>query len=178
MGTEMEPSDSLSLEALSRVELLVMDFDGVLTNNKVFVDQYGNESVQCDRSDSLGIGIIKNMGVEVLVISKERNDVVLRRCEKLDVECHHGIDDKLSLLREIIESRGVLMSQVCYMGNDRNDVECMRSAGISFAPNDSWPEALESSDYVTKRGGGDGAVREMCEIIEGAINKLGVNGFD
>ena len=153
------------------IKLVALDFDGVLTNNKVIVDQDGKESVQCDRSDSLGIEIISRAGVEVIVISKERNDVVLKRCEKIGIECHHGIDEKLDLLDKLVKKRGIRMSQVCFMGNDRNDVECMSEVGYSFAPNDAWQEAIDCADFVTNRAGGNGAVREMCEIIELSVSK-------
>jgi len=157
------------LSELARVKLVALDFDGVLTNNRVMVDQNGIESVQCDRSDSLGIGVIQEMGVEVVVISKEKNEVVRRRCEKIGIGCFHGIDDKMSLLSQMINKRGLDLSQICFMGNDRNDVECMVAVGISFAPSDAWPEASEIADIVTGRKGGEGAVRELCESIEYAI---------
>ncbi len=158
-----------NISKMKETKLIVLDFDGVITNNKVIVDQNGNEFVQCDKSDSLGIGIMKDLGIETVVISKERNKVVLKRCEKIGIECHYGVDEKFPLLSSIAKKRGLLLSQICYMGNDRNDIECMEKSGVSFAPNDAWPDARRVAIFVTERNGGDGAVREMCETIESAI---------
>ena len=154
-----------SYGALRRVELVVLDFDGVLTDNKVLVDENGKESVRCDRSDGLGIELLKGAGIEVFVLSKERNVVVQRRCEKLGIQCIQGVDEKLSILDKEIKKRGLTGSNVCYMGNDITDIPCMESVAFSAAPADAFPEVSAVANIVSQRNGGDGAVRELCDLI-------------
>ena len=154
-----------SYRALRRVELVVLDFDGVLTDNKVMVDENGKESVRCDRSDGLGIELLKGAGIEVFVLSKERNVVVQRRCDKLGIQCIQGADEKLSILDKEIKKRGLTESNVCYMGNDITDIPCMESVGFSAAPADAFPEVSAVANIVSQRNGGDGAVRELCDLI-------------
>ena len=149
----------------SKIELLVCDFDGVLTDNKVYSDENGIESVRCDRSDSLGIDYYKKDGREILVISKETNKVVKARCDKLGIRVFYGIDSKLDLFKKEVKKLNLMMDKVCYVGNDINDLDCIKEAGIGVAVNDSYPEVIEVADYVTKRKGGDGAVREICDLI-------------
>lgn len=149
----------------SKIKLLVCDFDGVITNDKVIVDQDGKESVVCHRGDGLGVEMAKKQGIEVMVISKERNPVVVARCNKLKIECYNGIDTKVELLKKLVKEKSYVMDQVCYMGNDVNDIECVKTAGIGVAVADARPELIKVADYVTKKKGGEGAVREICDLI-------------
>src|SRR5688572_8052630 len=119
--------------AWSDIKLLVLDFDGVLTDGFVYVDQDGRESVRCSRRDSLGIGMLKEKGVPTVVISKERNGVVAARCAKMEIECHSGVDGKLALLKGLLAEKGIDAAQACFVGDDANDAECLRYAGIGVA---------------------------------------------
>lgn len=148
-----------------RIRLLVCDFDGVLTDNKVYVDQHGVELVRCDRSDGLGLQLVKASGISVLVISKERNAVVGIRCQKLGVPYFQGIDDKLSCLTCYCQERFICFEDVVYIGNDVNDVACMKAVGVACSVQDSYPEAIEVSNYRCQSKGGEGAVREVCDLI-------------
>jgi YrbI family 3-deoxy-D-manno-octulosonate 8-phosphate phosphatase len=167
-------SEKLMREGLFKdVKILYLDFDGVLTNNKVIVSEDGKESVICDRSDSLGISMLKNAGISVVVVSKERNPVVSVRCKKIGVECHQGVDDKLKIILEypahicstVIDNRDWLLRHACYVGNDINDIECMKKVAVPVAVADAYPKVFEAARYVTTRNGGDGAVREVCDLI-------------
>jgi len=151
--------------AWSDIKLLVLDFDGVLTDGFVYVDQDGRESVRCSRRDSLGIGMLKEKGVPTVVISKERNGVVAARCAKMEIECHSGVDGKLALLKGLLAEKGIDAAQVCYVGDDANDAECLRYAGIGVAVADALPPARDAADHVTRAKGGDHAVREVCDLI-------------
>ena len=149
-----------------KIKLLVLDFDGVITNNKVYLNEEGIESVCCNRSDGLGIEMLKNKTkVEVIVISKEKNPVTLRRCEKLKIQCLNGIDQKHQILLEEIKKRNLDFKEVCFVGNDINDLECLKLVGIGVATNDAYPEVKEIANYITKKKGGEGAVREVCDLI-------------
>ena len=153
-------------ERLKKIKLLAMDFDGVLTDNKVFVDENGIEMVICDRSDSLGIDLLKKKGtIDIIVISKETNKVVQQRCNKLKIECISGINDKLATLKNALKEKNMTLEDVAFIGNDVNDIECIQESGVGVAVSDSAPEVLQIADIVTKNKGGNGAVREFIEML-------------
>lgn len=149
----------------AQIKMLVCDFDGVMTNNAVIVDENGKESVICNRSDGLGIELLKKKGIEVIVISKEKNRVIKARCDKLKISCIQGINDKLTILKSEMTRRNLIQEEVCFVGNDINDVECIKYAGIGIAVMDSYPEVKKAANIVTKKKGGEGAVREAADII-------------
>jgi len=153
------------LPDFSKIKLLVCDFDGVMTNNKVYVDENRKETVRCDRGDGLGIENYKKNGGEVLVISKEKNKVVRARCEKLGIRVFYGVDSKIDLFKQEVKKLNLTMQEVCYMGNDVNDLGCIEEAGIGVAVNDSHPEIKKIADYITEKNGGEGVVREICDLI-------------
>jgi N-acylneuraminate cytidylyltransferase len=150
----------------NKVDLLVMDFDGVLTDNRVWVDEQGRESVACNRSDSLGLGKLRDQaGIKTLVLSKETNPVVQQRCKKLKLECIQAVEDKGLALGKLLRERNIDPAQVIYMGNDTNDLPCFPIVGFAVAPSDAQPEVLQKADHVTSLAGGHGAVRELCDLI-------------
>ena len=147
------------------IAALILDFDGVFTNNKVIVQQDGREAVVCDRSDGWGIGQLKKTGLPILVLSTEPNPVVRARADKLGLPCLQNISDKWSVLAAWLAERGIEPQQVVYVGNDANDLECMRHVGCAVAPADAYPEALSAAQIILEHKGGDGAIREICELI-------------
>ncbi len=153
-------------DKLAGMELLVLDFDGTLTDNKVFVSQEGKESVRADRGDGLGLELLReNTDVDVLILSKETNPVTVARAEKLKIKCSYGIKNKEENFKDEVSSRGILFKNTCFVGNDLNDIECIKMAGIGIVVNDAYEQVKEVADYITSRKGGDGAVREVCELI-------------
>lgn len=150
---------------LRGISLLVFDFDGVMTDNRVLVFEDGREAVLCNRGDGMGLEMLRKAGVPVAVISKEINPVVGARCKKLKIPYLQGIEDKLAELTNLVRQHGLELAQVGYMGNDVNDLVCMRAAGLAIAPGDSHPEALRVADLVTSAPGGFGAVREVCDLL-------------
>jgi YrbI family 3-deoxy-D-manno-octulosonate 8-phosphate phosphatase len=150
---------------LHDIRLLALDFDGVLTDNYVWVDQHGNELVRCTRADSLGINRLLASDVQVVVISTERNSVVEKRCAKLGVECFHGCEDKAAILEMLIHARGLQPQQVAYLGNDVNDLDCFRRVGLPVAVGDATAEVKAEAKLVTRAKGGEAAVREVCDLI-------------
>ncbi len=150
----------------SKVSLMVMDFDGVLTDNRVWVNDKGEEMIAANRSDSLGLSLLReNKGIEFLVISKERNLVVEARCRKIKVPVLQAVDDKAAALNQVIREKSLKPSEVIYVGNDTNDLPCFPIAGFTVAPADSQPEILRRADLVLTQNGGHGAVRELCDIL-------------
>lgn len=150
---------------LRQLKLVAFDFDGVFTDGKVVVDQYGNESVVCSRKDTLRFPELRKRGVDLVVISKEQNSVVTQRCEKMKVKCWQGVDDKLTAFKQLLEAQGLSQEQVAFMGDDINDLACLEFAGIAFTVADGHEQCQAASDYVTSRKGGDHAVREVCDLI-------------
>jgi YrbI family 3-deoxy-D-manno-octulosonate 8-phosphate phosphatase len=150
---------------LAAASLVVFDFDGVMTDNRVLTLRDGTEGVFCDRSDGLGVGMLKKAGIPMLVLSKEQNPVVAARCRKLQLDCEQGIDDKVARLDEILRARGMTWEGVVYVGNDVNDVPCMSRVGLAIAVADAYTPALKAADLVTTRPGGRGAVREVCDWL-------------
>ncbi|REJ80104.1 MAG: hypothetical protein DWQ36_12145 [Acidobacteria bacterium] len=148
---------------MSSVRLLALDFDGVFTDNRVFVSELGHETVACNRSDGLGLEMARDAGLELVVLSKERNPVVRVRCEKLRIPVTQQLDDKLTLLRAMAEERGLAADEVAYVGNDVNDVECLQWAGVAIVVADAHPDAVAAAGLQTRAGGGHGAVREVCD---------------
>ena len=147
------------------IRLLVLDFDGVLTDNRVWVDQDGREMVAANRSDSLGIGLLRQVGVETVVISTETNPVVAARCRKINIPCIQGINDKATALNQLLLERKVNAKEVIFLGNDVNDLPCFPLVGWAVVVADGMPEAIRQADFVLARSGGHAAVRELCDML-------------
>lgn len=159
------PSDRSKRPMPETIKLLVLDFDGVLTDNRVWVNQDGVEAVAANRSDSYGLSLLREAGVESLVISKETNPVVAARCKKMNVPYLQSIDDKEKALSDLLAEKGIDPSQVVFIGNDVNDLPGFRVAGWSVAVADALPEVIREADFVLANRGGHGAVRELCDLI-------------
>lgn len=148
---------------VSQIEVLVFDFDGVMTDNRVLLAQDGTESVWCHRGDGWGIARLKEQGMRMAVISTEKNPVVDARCRKLGLEVIQGCDDKLAALRTLAAALDIKRQHVAYVGNDVNDLGCLRWAGLPIAVADAVPEVVACARLTTKKPGGAGAVREVAE---------------
>ena len=163
----------LALAHVEPVTFVVFDFDGVMTDNRVLVAEDGRESVFCSRADGLGVQMLARAGVGCLILSTETNPVVSARAAKLGVECVQGLGDaKGEALRGILRDRGIDPAAVAYVGNDVNDVECLRQVGVPVCVADAWPAARRAARFVTARRGGDGAVREVCDLVLEARRRL------
>jgi 3-deoxy-D-manno-octulosonate 8-phosphate phosphatase, YrbI family len=158
-------SSARATARLRSIRMLVLDFDGVMTDNRVLVFEDGREAVLCNRSDGLGLERVRAAGLPLAVISKERNPVVAARCRKLKIACEQGVDDKLTVLQRIAAEQGVGLADVAFIGNDINDLPCLTSVGVAIAPADAYPEVLRIADIITAATGGFGAVREICDLI-------------
>jgi YrbI family 3-deoxy-D-manno-octulosonate 8-phosphate phosphatase len=160
------PRPNVSATALRAVRLLVLDFDGVMTDNRVILNEDGMEAVCCNRSDGFGLARLRELGVEVLVITSERVGIAKARCRKLGIVCVSGCHDKLSTLKSLVAERSLEPAQVAYVGNDLNDLDCMKWVGISIAVNDALAAVRAVASVVTRHSGGFGAVREVCDLIQ------------
>lgn len=144
---------------------LVLDFDGVLTDNRVLVFEDGREAVLCDRGDGLGVERLGRQPIALLVLSRETNPVVAARCRKLGIDCLQGVRDKVPALAQWLRERGVAPERTIFVGNDVNDLECMRFVGCAVAVADAYPEVRAAARLVLSRPGGRGAVRELTDLI-------------
>jgi len=144
---------------------IVFDFDGVMTDDRVFVHQSGEESVVCSRGDGLGLGMLREAGVKMWVVSKERNPVVTARCKKLQIPCHQAIDDKVTALKDIAREAKLDLKQMIYVGNDVNDLAAMKTVGLGIAVANAHPKVLAEAGLVLSADGGRGAVRELADLI-------------
>jgi len=150
---------------LRRVRLVVFDFDGVFTDNAVWVGQDGTEMVRCWRSDGLGLSRLLQTGVQAMVLSTEENPVVAARCRKLKLRCEQGLADKEKRLMEIVREQKRPLVEVAYVGNDINDAGCLRRVGLPIVVADAHPAVVRLGKLRTSRPGGHGAVREICDAI-------------
>jgi 3-deoxy-D-manno-octulosonate 8-phosphate phosphatase (KDO 8-P phosphatase) len=150
---------------LERVGFAVFDFDGVFTDNRVWVNERGEELLAFTRSDGLGLRRLDEVGVRYLIVSMEQNPIVGARAQKLRAECLQGVDDKLPVVREHAERLGVTLEDTAYVGNDINDADCLRAVGVPVVPADAWPEVKPLARWVLSRPGGAGCVREFCDAI-------------
>ncbi len=154
-----------------KIELLICDFDGVITDNRVWTDQDGREIVAAYRSDSVRIRELRERGVETLIISSEPNPVVAARARKMGVEAIHGIgmQEKGRVMRDVLKQRNIEAENVVYVGNDLNDLPCFEEAGWAVAVADAYPEVIRAADFVLSEPGGRGALRELTDLI---LNKI------
>ena len=166
MSKARRPVRASTLGPLVRnIRLVVFDFDGVFTDNRVLVGEDGREFVFCNRGDGLGLGYLRQSGVDCLVLSLETNPVVAKRCEKLKLEYYQGCADKWALLQRILREKGIDRSRVAYVGNDINDLACMEQVGLAICVADAYPAVKSAARLVTRRRGGEGAVREICDLL-------------
>jgi YrbI family 3-deoxy-D-manno-octulosonate 8-phosphate phosphatase len=150
-----------------KIDLIVVDFDGVITDNRVWTDEDGREMVAAWRSDSIPLQALRERGVEVLILSSEENPVVAARAKKMGVAAVHGVGllKKGEALRDILAARKMDASRVVFAGNDLNDLPCFEIAGWAVAVADAHPEVARAADFTLTRPGGYGAVRELCDLI-------------
>lgn len=166
-GLEMVTPGKVKRPIPGKIDLIISDFDGVITDNRVWVNEEGTEYVAAYRSDSIGVELLRAIGIEVMILSSEPNRVVEARARKMGVEVIHGvgIHDKGRVMQDILKRKNVRAENVIFIGNDVNDLPCFEVAGWSVAVADAYPELLAAADYVLSKPGGHGALREVCDLI-------------
>ena len=148
------------------IKLLVSDFDGVMTDNMVYVDQDGREMVRVSRADGQGINLLREMGIETMILSTEDNKVVSQRAKKLKIECSQGIKNKAEALKLICKDKKISFEEVAYVGNDVNDFEALQLASLKIVPCDAYEEVKAIADVITESKGGEGVIREIATIMK------------
>lgn len=150
---------------IRRLRLIAFDFDGVFTDNSVFVFEDGREAVRCSRFDGIGLRRLEASGVEGIILSAEINPVVLARARKLRIAARNGLEDKHAALQAEVSARNLSLDEVAYVGNDLNDAACLQAVAVPIVVGDAHPEVLALGSYRTHWLGGRGAVREICDLI-------------
>jgi 3-deoxy-D-manno-octulosonate 8-phosphate phosphatase (KDO 8-P phosphatase) len=146
-------------------DLLVYDFDGVMTDNRALVFQDGSEAVFINRSDGWGIAQLRKAGFRQIILSTERNPVISERAKKLQIEVHQDSNDKALDLVAYCQANDIDITKVLYVGNDVNDLGAMSLVGFPVAPADSHPEVLKIAKHVTHACGGEGVIKELSEWL-------------
>jgi YrbI family 3-deoxy-D-manno-octulosonate 8-phosphate phosphatase len=154
----------------SKLDLLVSDFDGVMTDNRVLVLQDGTEAIFANRADGWGISQLRKAGFRQIILSTETNPVVSARAIRLQIKVLQGSSDKARDLAEYCKSHGIDLAKVLYVGNDVNDLDAMRLVGYPVAPADAHPKVLAIAKHVTQARGGEGVIKEISEILLSAID--------
>ena len=163
--------DPILQELIRKIRLVVFDFDGVFTNNMVYILEDGSEAVRCCRGDGIGLQKLKQLGIEAVIISTESNPVVSARARKLKIRCFQNCHDKHEALENLIREMGISLTEVSFVGNDINDLACLTSAGLPIVVQDAHPDVIPRAVYRTRNHGGQGAVREVCDLFEQALAK-------
>ncbi len=159
-------SRSPSRDLLKGIRLFATDVDGVLTDAGMYYSESGDEWKKFNTRDGMGIKLLQKAGLVTAIVTQERTRLVARRAEKLAIpELHQGVMDKLSVIRDMAIRHGISLRQVAYVGDDVNDIEALQAVGFSAAPADGLPQVLKVVDYVCRQKGGEGAVRELAEMI-------------
>ena len=169
-------SRKVSRNVLQRIRLFATDLDGVLTDGGMYYAESGDEWKKFNTRDGMGIKLLQRAGIITAIVTQERTKLVARRAEKLTIpELHQGVIDKLSCVGEMAARHGLTLSQVAYIGDDINDLETLKEVGFSATPADGMPTVAAAVDYICQKKGGEGAVREIIEMILDA-QRLKVEG--
>lgn len=150
---------------IKEIDAFFFDFDGVLTNNLVTINENGIESVTCNRSDGLGFNYLNNISKNVYIISSEKNNIVSKRAKKLNVKCYHGVENKLKTVISLSKKKNIDLNKSVFVGNDLNDYDAMKKCKIKVCPKDSHKKIISISNHKLKKKGGEGIVIELIESV-------------
>ena len=159
-------------ERAANIRMLVLDVDGVLTDGKLYFDHAGNEMKAFNTRDGLGMKALQRCGIEVAVITGRKSEAVTQRMAQLDVQhVYQGREDKLNAFLHLLEVTGLDAKQICFAGDDWIDLPVLLRVGLAVSVADAEERVKEQAHWITKRNGGDGAVREICNLILAAQGK-------
>ena len=158
--------DETLRQKLSGLRVLFYDFDGVMTDNRVLVDQNGIESVFVNRSDGLAVSRLKKRGYTQVIVSTETNPVVEKRAEKLKIPVIHGVEDKGEIIRKYLEDNRIPREETLFIGNDLNDLPAFNAVGVKACPADAYEVIKKAADIVFQSRGGAGVIRELMDLLQ------------
>jgi 3-deoxy-D-manno-octulosonate 8-phosphate phosphatase (KDO 8-P phosphatase) len=166
--TDIQPLRSAPPDELRQIRFIAFDFDGVFTDDAVYVSQDGTEMVRCWRGDGLGLRKLDRLAIGSAILSTEVNPVVGLRAGKLKIQCYQGLDDKRGCLDALASELAIPLHDFAYVGNDINDLLCLSRVGLPIAVRNAHQDVLGCARYRTDTAGGYGAVREVCDVFEAA----------
>ena len=168
----MTGMDAALQERASRIRMLVLDVDGVLTDGKLYFDHNGNETKAFNTRDGMGMKALQQCGIEVAVITGRKSEAVAHRMSQLDIQhVYQGREDKLSAFLHLLKVTGLEAQQICFAGDDWIDLPVLIRAGLAVSVADAEDRVKDQAHWITSRNGGDGAVREICNLILSAQGK-------
>ena len=163
---------SVIKKKLKKIRLVITDVDGVLTDGGIFYSKNGEFLKKFNTRDSMGMELLLNCGIKTVMLTRENSEIVKKRAKKIKIaKLYSGVADKKSILPKILKNYNVRIDEIAYIGDDINDLEIMRSIGFAATPNDGNTEVKKISNYICKMKGGEGAFREIADLILG-FNKL------
>jgi len=169
----MPPSGhGLTLELtrlIQSIRLVAFDFDGVFTDNMVYIFEDGREAVRCSRADGIGLRKLDRAQVQTVILSTEVNPVVTARSQKLGIRCVQGCENKQAALDQFLAEAQLTYAQAAFVGNDENDAGCLQQVALPIVVQDAYPSVVGLARYQTQTPGGHGAVREVCDLFEQAL---------
>ena len=154
------------LNKIPKPRIIFTDFDGCLTDDRVWLNQDGEEFVAANRKDGLAIKRLKNIGIQVIIASTETNKVVLARGNKIGVEVLQGLADKAESIEQYLKQKNLTWNDVWYIGNDVNDLGAIEKAKLSICPADGVKKVRKTVDIVLKTNGGNGILSEIATELE------------
>ena len=154
------------LHNLQKPKILFTDFDGCLTDDRVWLNQEGEEFVAANRKDGLAVKRLKNLGIQIVITSTETNKVVLARGNKMGVEVLQGLSDKATSIEQYLNQKNLSWKDVWYIGNDVNDIQAIRKAKFSICPGDAVYVIKNEADLKLKTKGGYGVLSELATLLE------------
>ena len=153
-------------EKASKIKLLLLDVDGVMTDGRIIMNDRGEETKAFNVKDGLGLKMLMSSGLEVVIVTGRRSQVLAHRSRELGIEeVYQGVKDKNTVCRQLKKARDLKKEQVCSLGDDIPDLAMFTESGLCIAVADAVEEVREAADFITKSNGGFGAVREACELI-------------
>lgn len=155
---------------MSKIDLIIYDFDGVMTDNRVLLMENGQEAAFVNRSDGLAVAAIKKMGIPQLIISTEKNLLVKIRAKKLGIPAMNSIDDKKHAVEQYLKKKDIKKNNVIFVGNDINDKTAMEYVGWPIAPADAHEEVKNIAKLILSSKGGYGVVRELLDRLKDINN--------
>ena len=163
---DLSGADKLLVDRAARIRMLVLDVDGVLTDGRLYFDNQGNEMKAFCTRDGLGMRALQSQGVILALITGRQSDIVTHRAAQLGVEhVYQGRNDKLNAFNELLSDTGMDEEQICYAGDDWIDIPVLDRVGLAVTVADADPVVKNRVHWVTSRDGGNGAVREICDLI-------------
>lgn len=160
------------MEKLKKIKMLILDVDGVMTDGRIIMDDEGHQLKNFDVRDGHGLKIIQRYGIKIAILTGRKSEVVNHRAIDLEInDVYQGALNKKEVFKEILLKHNLAASTVAFMGDDIIDIPVLRQVGFSVAVADAVDVVKKNVDYVTKKKGGHGAVREICEMILQAQGK-------